>query len=208
MPILPEIQTVIDRLNRELNEIERESTEGLNLTRELLSRFPDNAILTQFFASFSSLLFFVETYRRRVAFGRAYSSERRISAGFENREEAPLDSRTSLRSVLVCSHMTLSVEFENPFSTPQCLQTPVLSRPFGASMIQWWTQFACFRLAGRSVVADRSMTPILLCQAEPGLSVSAPPSRCVEIGLSPDCLTPRFSTPEVSTVDSRPSTFF
>lgn len=66
MPIPPELQTVIDRLDRELNEIEQESTEGLNLTRELLSRFPDNAILTQFFASFSSLLFFVETYRRRV----------------------------------------------------------------------------------------------------------------------------------------------
>ena len=47
MPIPPEIQTVIDRLDRELNEIELESTEGLNLTRELLSRFPDNAILTQ-----------------------------------------------------------------------------------------------------------------------------------------------------------------
>jgi len=42
---------------------------------------------------------------------------------------------------LVCSHITLSVEFEKPFSTPQCLQVPVLSRPFGASMIQWWTQF-------------------------------------------------------------------
>jgi hypothetical protein len=66
MPIPPEIQTVIDRLDRELNEIEQESTEGLNLTRELLSRFSDNAILTQFFASFSSLLFFVETYRNRV----------------------------------------------------------------------------------------------------------------------------------------------
>jgi hypothetical protein len=65
-----------------------------------------------------------------------YSSERRISAGFEKRDEGFWVSRTSLRRVFVCSHITLSVEFEKPFSTPQCLQLPVLSRPFGASMIQ------------------------------------------------------------------------
>jgi hypothetical protein len=72
------------------------------------------------------------------------SSERRISSGFETREA----SRRSFRSVLVCSHMTLSVELENSLVTPQCLQEPTLSRPFGASMIQWWTQLAILRVLG------------------------------------------------------------
>ncbi len=69
------------------------------------------------------------------------SSESRISVGLEKREA----SRTSFRSVLVCSHITLSVELAKPLVIPQCLQEPTLSRPFGASIIQWWTQFAALR---------------------------------------------------------------
>jgi len=66
MAIPSEIQALIDRLNQEMNETEQEATEGLTLTRQNLSRFPDNAILIQFFASFSNLLMFVDLYRRRV----------------------------------------------------------------------------------------------------------------------------------------------
>jgi len=55
MQIPQEIQTIIDRLYRDLNEIERESTEGLKLTREILSRFPNNAILIQVFAQQSAI---------------------------------------------------------------------------------------------------------------------------------------------------------
>lgn len=43
MAIPSEIQALIDRLNQELNETEQEATEGLSLTRQNLSRFPDNA---------------------------------------------------------------------------------------------------------------------------------------------------------------------
>jgi hypothetical protein len=50
--------------------------------------------------------------------------------------------RNSLRSVFVCSHITFSVELANERFLPQCLHAPRLSRPFGASITQWWTHFA------------------------------------------------------------------
>lgn len=39
------LQQLIDQLNSELDFSEQEVTEGLNLVRGLLSRFPDNALL-------------------------------------------------------------------------------------------------------------------------------------------------------------------
>jgi hypothetical protein len=42
MPIPPAIQSLIERLNQELEEIEREATEGENLLRQLMSLFPNN----------------------------------------------------------------------------------------------------------------------------------------------------------------------
>ncbi|MCC0178456.1 restriction endonuclease subunit S [Waterburya agarophytonicola K14] len=66
MSIPPEIQSIIDRLNLELEEIEREATEGLNLIRPILSSFPDNVILIQLFASLSNFLLFVEISERRI----------------------------------------------------------------------------------------------------------------------------------------------
>ena len=50
MPIPSEIKSLIERLNLELEEIEREATEGENLLRQLMSLFPKNASLIQFFA--------------------------------------------------------------------------------------------------------------------------------------------------------------
>jgi hypothetical protein len=64
MTIPPEISVLIDRLNQELDWAEQEATEGLNLARAALSRFPNNALLIQFFAYFNSVLLFVETYKR------------------------------------------------------------------------------------------------------------------------------------------------
>ncbi|MCL1468136.1 hypothetical protein [Argonema galeatum] len=66
MPIPSEIQDLIDRLNRELAETETDATQGLNLVRPILSRFPDNARMIQFFAFFNNALFFVEISRRRI----------------------------------------------------------------------------------------------------------------------------------------------
>jgi hypothetical protein len=75
MPIPPEIAALVDRLNQELNETEQEATEGVNLVRPLLSRFPDNVIIIQFFTFFNNSLLFVEISRRRIQ-----ASVERVSA--------------------------------------------------------------------------------------------------------------------------------
>lgn len=66
MPIPPEIQPLIERLNQELDGVQQEATEGLNLARPLLFRFPDNAILIQIFAFLNNAIFFVENSRGRI----------------------------------------------------------------------------------------------------------------------------------------------
>ncbi len=66
MPIPPDIQALINRLNQEINETEQEAIKGLNLVRPILSLFPDNAILVQYFAYINAALLFVETSRRQV----------------------------------------------------------------------------------------------------------------------------------------------
>jgi len=66
MPITPEFAELINRLNQELNQVEQQATRGLNRTRDLLSQFSDHAILTQYFAYFSTVLFLVENSRRKI----------------------------------------------------------------------------------------------------------------------------------------------
>ena len=66
MSIPPEIATFVDRLNQEFDDTEQEATEGVNLVRPLLSRFPDNVRLIQFFTFFNNALLFVEISRRRM----------------------------------------------------------------------------------------------------------------------------------------------
>jgi hypothetical protein len=66
MPIPSEIQTIIARLNQEIGETEQESSAGLNLARQLIQQFPENALLIQYFAYFNNILFFVETSRREI----------------------------------------------------------------------------------------------------------------------------------------------
>ena len=67
MSIPSEIQLVIDRINRELDETERDAIAGLNLIRQRLSLFPESEILMQFFAALSNILFFVEINRGRIS---------------------------------------------------------------------------------------------------------------------------------------------
>ncbi|MFB2892244.1 hypothetical protein ACE1CI_04785 [Aerosakkonemataceae cyanobacterium BLCC-F50] len=66
MPIPPEIEAIINRLNQELNSIEQKSREGSNLVRAILSIFPNNAIIIQYFAYLNAALLFVETSRRQI----------------------------------------------------------------------------------------------------------------------------------------------
>ena len=66
MPIPSEIQDLIEQLNQELAETDTDTTQGLNLVRPLLSQFPDNARMIQFFAFFNNILLFGEISRRRI----------------------------------------------------------------------------------------------------------------------------------------------
>ena len=66
MPITPKIQALVDRLNQELDRTEQTATQGLNIVRQVLSLFPDNAIMIQYFAGLNNFLFFVEVSRSRI----------------------------------------------------------------------------------------------------------------------------------------------
>ncbi len=66
MPIPSEIAALVDRLNQEFERIEQDGTECLNLVRRNLALFPNQVILTQYFAYINTVLFSVETYRRQV----------------------------------------------------------------------------------------------------------------------------------------------
>lgn len=66
MAIPSEIQALIDRLNQALAQIEREASEGSNIVRSLVLRFPDNVTLIGLFATLSNALLFVENSRRRI----------------------------------------------------------------------------------------------------------------------------------------------
>jgi hypothetical protein len=56
MTIPDEISSLIDRIDRELYQTEQSATQGLNLVRQILENFPDNAILIQFFAYLGSVI--------------------------------------------------------------------------------------------------------------------------------------------------------
>ena len=66
MSIPPESELIVKNLNRELDEIEQQAIEGQNLARIVLDKFPNNARLVQFFATFSNSLLFVEVEKRRI----------------------------------------------------------------------------------------------------------------------------------------------
>lgn len=66
MSIPSEIQSLIDRLNLELETIEQEAIEGETLLRQLMSLFPNNALLIQFFAYWQTTRFFVVNAKRRI----------------------------------------------------------------------------------------------------------------------------------------------
>ena len=66
MPIPSEFQALIAQINQELDETEHQALQALDLLRQVMSRFPNNAVLIQFFAYFNAALFFVENSRRRI----------------------------------------------------------------------------------------------------------------------------------------------
>ncbi len=66
MTIPPEINSIVESLNQELDEIEQIAIAGQNLARVILDKFPSNARLIQFFATFSNALLFAEVEKRRI----------------------------------------------------------------------------------------------------------------------------------------------
>jgi hypothetical protein len=64
--ISPEIQNLVARIERELEEIEFDVREGLNILQPIISNFPNNVLLTKFFASLSNHLLYVEISRSRI----------------------------------------------------------------------------------------------------------------------------------------------
>jgi predicted choloylglycine hydrolase len=66
MPIPSELNNLIERLNQELDIIEREATEGMNFARGILNRFPTNFNVIQLSAFLNTAIFFVDTSRRRM----------------------------------------------------------------------------------------------------------------------------------------------
>lgn len=66
MQIPPEIDALVEQLNQELNQVEQEAIEGLNFVSSVLKRFPNNAILLQFFAYLNSVSFLVDIDRKRI----------------------------------------------------------------------------------------------------------------------------------------------
>lgn len=66
MSITPEFATLIDRLNQEVNQTEQQATKGLSLLEQLLSYFPNNAILIQDFAYLNAVSLFIETSRKQI----------------------------------------------------------------------------------------------------------------------------------------------
>lgn len=67
MPVPPEIEDLVNQLNQELDETEKLAAKGLNLVREIMSQFPNNASLIQFFAYFNTALFFVVNARNIIS---------------------------------------------------------------------------------------------------------------------------------------------
>jgi hypothetical protein len=68
MPVPPEIDSLIERLNQELGQSEQLAINGINLVKLILSRFPDNARMIELFAVLTNVLLFVEITRRRIQF--------------------------------------------------------------------------------------------------------------------------------------------
>lgn len=66
MSIPLEIIALVEQLNRELDEIERSATEGIQLSRILLDRFPENIIMIEMFAFLNSVIFLVDTEKNQV----------------------------------------------------------------------------------------------------------------------------------------------
>jgi hypothetical protein len=68
MLIPPKLTALIEQLNLELRQVELLAMNGLDLSRLVLSRFPDNARIIELFATLTNVLLFIEISKRRIQF--------------------------------------------------------------------------------------------------------------------------------------------
>ena len=61
------INALIERLNHELENLERELSQSIELIRSRINLFPENLILIQLFAIFNNYISFAENTRRRIS---------------------------------------------------------------------------------------------------------------------------------------------
>ena len=66
MTIPPEILSIITKIDRELNQIEKGANRGLEIIRGLLSVFSDNLVLIQLLSTLNNSLLFRDNAKRRI----------------------------------------------------------------------------------------------------------------------------------------------
>ncbi len=66
MPVPSEINALVERINNELDQIEQEATEGITLASAILERFRENKSLIQMLAFLNSVIFWLNTEKRRI----------------------------------------------------------------------------------------------------------------------------------------------
>ncbi len=66
MTIPSNLKKLVNQLDQELSEIEHQTTKGIAQLQKLLANFPENVILTQYFAYLNTILFFINTARQQI----------------------------------------------------------------------------------------------------------------------------------------------
>ena len=98
MDISEDLNQLIERLYLELEEINENVTEGIDIVRPLLSQFPENTLLVQFFAYLNNVFFLVNNYKERIQSAVSLLSLPNVTAA--ESQEAGQDLSTMLGVVL------------------------------------------------------------------------------------------------------------
>ena len=76
MTLPSNINALIERLNHELENLERELSQSIELIRARINLFPENLILIQLFATFNNYILFAENTWRRIGEIERYLSKK------------------------------------------------------------------------------------------------------------------------------------
>lgn len=79
MFIHPEINNLIERLQRDLNLIEQDATEAINLLQNQLVNYPSDLSIVRTFAILGNHMVFVEVFRRRIDYTRVILTSEKLT---------------------------------------------------------------------------------------------------------------------------------